>query len=362
MRERILRIFHHLEEPVEAVVIANGAEPHIDRTFFYSTGVRGGLFEGCAAFLYPDGGCHILSSRLEADLAEASGSPVEVFSTKEERETAFRRLLADCKSLGINGSEITYSNFTEIQSACPGAALKDVSEAVTKARQVKDQAEVASIRRACEISVEAFEEILPYIQVGRSEAEIAAELTYLMQSKGASGPSFPPIVASGPNSALPHYATGERRVTEGEFLLMDFGALYEGYVSDMTRTMVLGRADRKQKRMYEVVLQAQQAAIEAMGPGVDGQDVFEVARSIIDSSEFKDRFTHGLGHTIGLAVHDGAAMRALHSLPLEEGMTITVEPGIYLPGYGGVRIEDDVLITQDGAEVLTPATKELLEF
>jgi Xaa-Pro dipeptidase len=361
MKQRISKIFDFLEGPVDAIVIVNGAEPHIDRTFFYATGIQAGLFEGCVAILRPDGSCRVLSSRLEADIAKGYNSPVEVFSSREERRAALSRVLRDCESVGVNGREITYSNYSEVQAACPTARILDVSDAIARARQVKDQAEIESIRRACEIAVAAFDEILPYIQVGRSEAEIAAELVYLMQSKGASGPSFPPIIASGPNSALPHYSTGERRLQEGDFLLMDFGALYRGYVSDMTRTVVLGRADRKQRRVYEVVLEAQQASLHAMKPGVDGQEVYELARRIIDASEFKDRFTHGLGHTIGLAVHDGAAMRASHSLTLEEGMAITVEPGVYLPGYGGVRIEDDVLLTAEGVEVLTPATKELLE-
>ncbi|MEE9600237.1 MAG: aminopeptidase P family protein [Thermoplasmata archaeon] len=361
MRERVLRIFQHIEKPMDAIVIMNGTEPHIDRTFFYVTSIHGGLFEGCVALLHPDGTCRVLSSRLEADIAQAFRGPVEVFATKDEREAALRSLLADSESIGINGREITYSSYAEIESASPEASLTDVSEAVIKARQVKDDAEVKSLRRACEIAVEAFEELLPYIQVGRSEAEIAAELTYLMQRRGASGPSFTSIVASGANTALPHYATGERRLQDGDLLLMDFGALYEGYASDMTRTIVLGAADGKQRRIYEVVLEAQQAALDAMKAGVDGQKVYEVARNIIDSSEFKDRFTHGLGHTIGLAVHDGAAMRASESLLLEKGMAMTVEPGVYLPGFGGVRIEDDVLITDDGVEVLTPATRELLE-
>ncbi len=361
MKERVLRIFHHLEEPVDAITIVNGVEPHIDRTFFYATGIHGGLFEGCVALLRPDGACRVLSSMLEADIAKAFGSPVEVFSTKEERDAALAASLADIKSIGINGKEITYSAYKDIQSACPEAEVKDVSEAVIRARQVKDKVEMKTLRKACRVAVEAFEELLPYIEVGRSESEIAAELTYLMQGKGASGPSFTPIIASGPNSALPHYATGERRIQEGDFLLMDFGALFHGYASDMTRTLVMGRASRKQRSIYEVVLDAQQAALDAMKPGVDGKEVYEVARGIIDSSEFKDRFTHGLGHTIGLSVHDGAAMRASASLPLEEGMAITVEPGIYLPDFGGVRIEDDVLVTREGVEVLTPATKELLE-
>ncbi len=294
-------------------------------------------------------------------MARTSELPVEVFVTKEERDAILGRLLDRAKSVGVNARELTYENYLNIRSARPDGDTEVVTDAIVRARQVKDVSELASIRGACDIVVQTFEELLAYVEVGKSEAEIAAELVYLMQSKGATGPSFKPIVASGPNAALPHHETGGRRLQEGDFLLMDFGAFYENYASDMTRTIVLGRADEKQRRMYEVVLQAQQAALDVMKAGVDGKEVHETAAKVIDATEFKDRFTHGLGHTVGLAVHDGAAMRSSESLILEDGMVMTVEPGVYLPGYGGVRIEDDVLITTEGVEVLTPATKELLE-
>lgn len=361
MRDRIRRIFTLTEEAPDAIVILNGVEPHLDRTFVYATGVTGGLFEGGAALLWPDGACVILSSRLEADLAEASGHPVETYATREERDAAIAAHVGKEALLGMNAKELTHENFLGLQAACPQSRWMDVSPAIVQARQVKDATEIARIRKACTIAVEAFEELLPALAAGRTEGEIGAELVYLMQSRGASGPSFAPIVASGPNAALPHYATGERVLEEGDFLLMDYGCLYEGYASDVTRTMVLGHAEPRQRRMYDVVLHAQEAALEAMRPGADGKAVHEIAQSLIDATEFKDRFIHGLGHTIGLAVHDGAGMRGTESLVLEEGMALTVEPGVYLPGYGGVRIEDDVLVTRDGVEVLTPATKEFLE-
>lgn len=361
MKERVLRLFRQVGKPLDAIALINGVEPHLDRTFFYATGLGAGLFEGCVAVLRPDGSLTVVSSRLESDIAGAAGVPVEVFSTKEERQTILRGLLADAHTLGFNGKEITYSGYRDLQGACPDATLEDVSEAVVRARQVKDQKEIGTLRRACTIGVEAFEELLPYVEVGRSEAEIAAELAYLMQGKGASGPSFATIAASGHNSALPHHSTGDRRLQDGDLLLLDFGALYLGYASDITRTVVLGQADKKQKRIHQVVLDAQEAALAAMKAGADGREVYETARRVIDATEFKDKFTHGLGHTIGLAVHDGAAMRGSESLTLESGMAMTVEPGIYLLGYGGVRIEDDVLITDNGVEVLTSATRELLE-
>lgn len=361
MKARVRRIFDHLEASVDAIVLMNGTEPHIDRTFFYTTGIHGGLFEGCVAVLRPGGAVDVLSSRLEADIATSQGVEVEVFAGKEERAEALRRLLDGCAAVGVNGKEVTYASVREIEGAAPDAELVDVGEAVVKARQVKDEAEIASIRRACALAVGAFEEVLPYVEAGRTESEIAAELVYLMQTKGASGPAFPSIVASGPNAALPHHHTGDRRLREGDFLLTDFGALYRGYVSDITRTVVLGRAGKRQRRMHEVVLEAQQAALDAMRAGADGHEVHEVARKVIDATEFQGRFTHGLGHTIGLSVHDGAGMGATYGVTLEPNMAMTVEPGIYVPGYGGVRIEDDVLVTEEGVEVLTPLTRELLE-
>lgn len=361
MEARVRRIFDALEAPLDAVVLMNGTEPQIDRTFFYATGIQGGIFEGCAAILRPDGTSSVLSSPLEADIARSQGVAVDVFTDKEEKSEALQELLKDARTIGVNGNELTYANYRRIQKSGPKAEIHDISKAVAQARQVKDPTELKAIREACRIAVGAFEELLPTLQVGRTEAEVAAELNYLMQSKGASGPAFPPIVASGPNAALPHHATGDRRIREGDFLLIDFGARYRGYASDVTRTMVLGKAEDKQRRMYEVVLDAQQAAMDAMKPGVDGKAVHEIARDVIDRTEFQGLFIHGLGHTIGLAVHDGAGMGAVAGTALQEGMAMTVEPGVYVLDYGGVRIEDDVLVTADGIEILTPATREFLE-
>lgn len=361
MKTRVRRIFDELEEPLDAVVLINGTEPQIDKTFFYATGIHGGIFEGCAAVLLPDGTSSVLSSPLEADIARTQDVPVEVFTGKEEKAEALSRLLKGARSVGINGNEVTYAGYRQIVEANPDAEVHDVSQAVVKARQAKDATEIEWLREACRIAVEAFEELLPSLEVGRTESEVAAELTYLMQTKGASGPAFSPIVASGPNAALPHYATGDRRIRDGDFLLIDFGARYRGYASDVTRTMVFGRPEEKQRRMYDVVLEAQEAAMDVMKPGADGKAIYEIARDLIDNTEFKGRFIHGLGHTIGLAVHDGAGMGSLPGTTLEEGMVMTVEPGVYLLDYGGVRIEDDVLVIAEGIESLTPATREFLE-
>lgn len=361
MKERVRRIHGFVEDPVDAVVLFNGAEPHIDRTFFYATGIHGGLFEGCAAILWPDGNLDVLASRLEADLATSQGVDVEVFASREERDQQLQGLLGECTALGVNGKEVTYHNVETLRKAVNGAEIQDVAKAVTRARQVKDERELEAIRRACDIAVEAFDDLLPYLQVGRTESEVAAELGYLMQTKGASGPSFETIVASGPNAAIPHHHTGDRRLQAGDFVLMDFGARYRGYVSDVTRTVVLGRAEKRQRHLYEVVLDAQLAALDAMEAGADGQEVHRTAQGVIDATEFKNRFTHGLGHTIGLSVHDGAGMGSSYGVVLEKNMVMTVEPGAYVPGYGGVRIEDDVRVATDGVEILTPATKEFLE-
>ncbi len=177
---------------------------------------------------------------------------------------------------------------------------------------------------------------------------------------GAQDNAFTPIIAFGENSAEPHYFSGSRKLKKGDIVLMDFGARYKKYNSDMTRTYIFGRANEKTKRMYEVVLEAQRVGIESIKSGVKGSDVDKKAREYIDSTEFKGLLIHSLGHGVGLAVHDHPALSPNSNLVLENGMVVTVEPGVYVRGFGGVRIEDDVLVKGNG-EVLTPAPKDLIE-
>ncbi|MBI4416155.1 MAG: aminopeptidase P family protein [Euryarchaeota archaeon] len=361
MKARVRRIFSHLEDGVDLIVFANSTDPHLDLSFLYATGLTDGLFEGCAAFCHPDGGVDIVTSVLEVETAKKSGLPLHPFRTRDEREQAFRKLLRGHRKIGINFAEITRKAAEELRSFAPKAKFFDATQAVVRARLVKDETELARLRKAGRIASRAFEDILPIIRAGRRESEIAADLVYAMQRRGSSGPSFRTIVGSGPNSAEPHYTAGPRKIQKGDFIVIDFGARYEHYCSDVTRTVVVGKASEKQRAIYETVRRAQAQSMKKMRPGVRAKAVDTVARTIIDGTEFKGRFIHGLGHSIGLAVHDGGSMNQSSDIVLRKDMVFTNEPGIYVPGFGGVRIEDDVHITASGPKLLSMAPRQLLE-
>ena len=361
MKNRVRQIYRNLKKDVDVIVIANSTEPHIDATFYYATGITVGLFEGCAAFLHPDGGINLLSSQLEEETAKKTGLPVTAFMTRRQLLRGLRRHLHGHRRIGINFEEITHNYYERLRKISPKARFVNVSDAIREARLVKDEQEQELIGKACRIASDAFEDLVPMIKRGRREDELAAELVYLMQKRGAGGASFETIVASGPNSAEPHYTAGPKKLQKGELVVFDFGAKYRKYVSDITRTVVVGKASEKQGRMHEVVAKAQRDALAKMHKGVKGVAVDKAARDYIDSTEFKGRFVHSLGHSIGLAVHDGAGLGPASKVLLKPGMIFTNEPGVYLSGYGGVRIEDDVLITAGKPRTLTTAPRELIE-
>ena len=361
MTSRIRRIFSGIEDGVDLVVFSNSTEPHIDISFLYATGLTDGLFEGCAGFCYPDGRAEILTSALEEETAKKSGLPLHVFRSREEREEAFKAKLRGHRKVGLNFAEITHKAAEELRKFAPKTKFVDVSQAVMKARLVKDSRELEYLRAAAKIASRAFVEILPSITPGRKESEIAADLVYAMQRKGATGASFRTIVGSGPNSAEPHYTAGPRKIRKGDFIVIDFGARYNHYCSDVTRTVVVGKATEKQRNIYETVRRAQGESLKRMRPGVKAKAVDTVARNVIDGTEYRGRFIHGLGHSVGLAVHDGGGMNQASDLVLRKNMVFTNEPGIYLPGFGGVRIEDDVLITGGAPKLLSTAPRDLFE-
>lgn len=362
LRERVRRIFRFAGGGLDLIVFLNSVDPHIDLSFFYATGLTDGLFEGCGAWLTPDGACEITTSALEEEAAKKSGLPLDVFRTREENLRLIRARLRGHRRIGVNAAELTHQAFGRLRRLAPKSArFADVSDAVIKARLVKDPLELDRIRRACAIASRSFEEVLPSIRPGMRESEVAAELVYRMQRNGATGPSFRTIVGSGPNSAKPHYTAGPRRLERGDLVVIDFGAQWEMYCSDITRTLVIGRASEGQRRMYGVVARAQRDALARMRPGSRGKSVDAAARRRIDGTEYRGRFTHGLGHSIGLAVHDGGSLNPSSDTVLRPNMVFTNEPGIYVSGVGGVRIEDDVLITKSGHQVLSTAPRELHE-
>ncbi len=252
-----------------------------------------------------------------------------------------------------------YNDLKRLETSLPHLSLVDVGEAVSAARTIKDEREIEAIKEACRIASRVGDQIPDMLYRGIKEFEAAAEIGYRMQKLGASSVSFETIAAFGPSTAEPHYSPGNAPLSPGQAALFDFGCRYGRYCSDMTRTFFFGEASTRQKRMYEVVLEAQRLALNGIHAGVKESDIDAAARGHIDSSEFKGRMIHSLGHGLGLSVHDGGRMAPGTDLVLQENMVLTVEPGVYVPSEGGVRIEDDVRITKDGYEMLTHASKDL---
>jgi Xaa-Pro aminopeptidase len=235
------------------------------------------------------------------------------------------------------------------------------SPLVPKLRMVKDAAELRVIGQAAQVGCTVFEEILSRMETGLTEIAVAAELEFLARGMGAEGMSFETIIASGPRSALPHGRATQAKLPRKGFVTLDFGVILNGYCSDMTRTVHLGSASREERFAYESVLAAQEAAVAAVKPGVTCGEVDEAARSVLRKAGLAKYFTHSTGHGVGLEIHEQPRLAAGQEMPLESGMVVTIEPGVYLPGKFGIRIEDMVAVTNSGGQVLTPVTKGWIE-
>ncbi|MBF8982648.1 aminopeptidase P family protein [Lutibacter sp. B2] len=264
-------------------------------------------------------------------------------------------------SLGFEEDFVTYNQYKEFKEKLNKTKLIPLDGAISSLRIIKYEDEVASIEKAASIADDAFKHICGYIKPGITEKEVAIELEFYMKRKGASATSFDTIVASGVRSSLPHGIASDKVIQNGDFITMDFGCIYNGYCSDMTRTVVLGKASDKQKEIYNIVLEAQTKALEAIKPERDCVEIDKVARDIIKSKGFGEYFGHGLGHGVGLEVHENPRLSPTSKDLLKPGMVVTDEPGIYIPDFGGVRIEDLVLVTQTNHKVLSKSPKELIE-
>ncbi len=353
-------IFESMQADVDAVVLMNGTDPNLDNSFFYATGIPNGLFEGCVAIIQAKK-MEVLSSELEELSARSAGVHTTVFRTTEDRHDLLTRRLKGMRRIGVNSREVTHANYLKIKKAAGRAKIVDVSAELENARVVKQPDEISKIKEACNIGSSVGEMIPDLVSEGMTETEAAAELNYKMMRLGAAGPAFVAGVAFGSKSAEPHYHPGPRKLKRGQFALFDYGASYKRYVSDITRTFTCGPANRRQKEMYDAVLRAQLAALDAIRAGVQGKDVDLAARRVIDGSKFKGLFIHSTGHGIGVTVHDPGSISPSRDMTLRERMVLTVEPGVYVKGFGGVRIEDDILVTRNGCQILTPCTKEFRE-
>jgi len=264
------------------------------------------------------------------------------------------------ETLGFEADFVTYNQFQEFQKAFTGIKLSPQEGIVKKLRMIKDEDEIKCITKAAAIADAAFENILKVIKPGMKEIEVALELETFMRSQGASGTSFATIVASGKRSALPHGIASEKVIEKGDFVTMDFGCIYQGYCSDMTRTVVIGEPTEKQREIYKIVLEAQLLGLESVKAGLGAKEVDLVSRMYISQNGYGEYFGHGLGHGLGLEVHENPSLSPRDNTLLLENMAVTIEPGIYLPQWGGVRIEDLVIIKEMGHENLTRSPKNLI--
>lgn len=285
------------------------------------------------------------------------------------REDFKEGILADCiekirslnlKRVAVEADYLTLNYLEILKTRLPEVEFVALGQDLARLRFVKDEQELQALRKAIKIADDAFALLLPEIKVGMKESEIAARLEYHMRALGASGTSFNTICASGWRGALPHGVASEKVVEAGEAITLDFGCLYQGYCSDITRTIFLGEPNPEILKIYNVVLEAQLAAEDYIKAGVIGADAHKVAADIISKHGYGQYFGHGLGHSLGLEIHElpSASPRGLEPLPA--GSLITVEPGIYVAGLGGVRIEDTCLVTEDGLEILTQADKSVI--
>ena len=361
MRQRIQKIFQNSVETVECILLKNASSPFIDENFFYVTDLTQGIFEGSCALLYPDGGLDLVISELEAESARHCTAQKTTYKTKEDYSTSLTRLLTPFKTIGVNATGLAYSEYRKLTEQFPQVEFRDVSSGFSKTRLVKDEEEILRLKHACTIADKTMATISDVLTDGMTENELAAEINYSLQSFGAEKPAFETISSFGKNTAEPHYSHGDEPVQNGDFVVCDFGACYKKYNSDITRTFVFGTASVQQKEMYETVLQAQQVAFQMMKPGMKANEVHQAVQSFIDSTQFKGRFIHSTGHSLGLAVHDGGGLTPDTTMELQENMILTVEPGVYLPGVGGVRIEDDVCVKKEGIEVLTHSPRTFVK-
>lgn len=351
---RFERLFEKLPSDVDGVLITSD----INRRYF--TGMKSS--DG-TVLAFRDKAYLLIDFRY-IEKARATVTSAEVIEQKKLYSQLSQLLHEhDAKSVAIESQTMTVSRLNYLRNA-----IKDVefiasdllSNAINNLRAVKDEEELSCIIKAQRIAEAAFEELLPFIKVGVTEREIALELNRLMFQHGAEDLSFETIALAGANTSMPHGVPSDKQVQDGEFVLMDFGAVYNGYHSDMTRTICVGEPSEEMKKVYSIVLDAQETAIHAAKAGITGQALDLAARSIIEDAGYGDCFGHSLGHGVGLEIHEKPNASPAYKLPLNKGAVVTIEPGIYIAGKFGVRIEDFVILTENGCENLTKCAKNLV--
>jgi Xaa-Pro dipeptidase len=337
-------------------------------TLTHLTGLRFHLMERPVVLLFAkDQDPAIVLPELELQKVASLPYKLQVFPYPEnpsEWDNAFRKaaqaLSLDGKRIGVDPRQLRLLEFRHVKAGAPEADYPDGSDVLSNLRLKKDQAEVEAMRRAVQIAQDALEATIPSIEIGMTEKELSSELVMQLLKHG-SEPELPfaPIVSGGPNSANPHASPTERQLQAGDLLVIDWGTTYDGYISDLTRTFAVGEVNDEYKKIHKIVQEANAAGRAAAKPGVPCANVDQAARDVIEKYGFGKYFTHRTGHGIGMEGHEEPYMRGDNMQLLEPGMAFTVEPGIYLPERIGVRIEDNVVITENGADVLSDMPREV---
>ncbi|MDF2856206.1 MAG: Xaa-Pro dipeptidase [Neobacillus sp.] len=296
---------------------------------------------------------------IEQASKQCQGFEIVKFSGTIPEEVARQAKKLGIQNLGFEEDYLTFSTYNTYKTEFEGK-LVPISGLIEKLRLIKTDAEIKILKVAADIADAAFKHILDFIRPGKTELEVSNELEFFMRRAGATASSFDTIVASGYRSALPHGVASDKVIETGDFVTLDYGAYYNGYVSDITRTVAVGNPDAKLKEIYDIVLEAQLKGMAGIKPGITGKEADALTRDYITEKGYGEYFGHSTGHGIGLEVHEGPGLSMRSDITLESGMVVTCEPGIYIEGLGGVRIEDDLLLTKDHNESLTHSTKELI--
>lgn len=347
MKQRVNELCSRLHDD-EAVLISG--YPNI---FYYSG------FTSEDAYLYISKSSRILltDSRYTVQ-AKQQAEDFDIIDIK----CGFKSFFKDfgCKNVGIEEDVMSVALLGKLKALAPQICFAERGELISSLRRIKDEAEIKKITAAEKLGDDAFSYILPRIEAGRSEREIALELEFFMRSNGASGLSFETIAASGVRSAMPHGTASDKLLEHGDLFTLDFGCVLDGYCSDMTRTVAVGSIDERGRLVYNTVLAAQNAALQAAKPGMTGSSIDAAARDVIAKAGFGEYFGHSLGHSVGIQIHESPNLSPKSDAVIQPGNVITFEPGIYIEGFGGVRIEDVGVFTPTGVRNITHSPKELI--
>ncbi len=353
MQKRIKKIRENMKtKEIEAFLIDAA------KNCFYASGFSG---TACRILLTPENN-YLLTDGRYIEQAEEETTGYNLIEVKEKQLERIRELLEKekVKELGFESNRVSYQQFTQYQDKLEDIKLKPVKNLVEEIRQIKEETELETMKEAISITDQAFVHILDFIKEGITEREIALELEMFMKENGGSENSFKFIVASGRRSALPHGVATDKKIEKGDFITMDFGTVYQGYCSDMTRTVVLGEPSLKQVEIYELVLEANRRVIAEIKAGMSCKEADQLARDLFREAGYVDKFKHSLGHGLGIEIHENPRLSYKSEQELKAGMVVTDEPGLYFPDWGGVRIEDNLLITDKGCQVLTKSAKDLI--